>query len=481
VNLSRQVRPLLQPARLAVICRHLAQLSLLLAALLMPPTLFAALNGDAGLAERLFVAALAPALVLGLGLVLPAAQRPLQSNEALIVVCLVFVLTAGLLTYPLMAAGLSPIDAWFEAVSGVTTTGLSMVPEPGAHSDAFLFTRSWAQWLGGLGMVVLSLALALGRVTDMRRLATAASSEEDPGQGLRRHARQVLAVYLVLTLVGLLLVRAAGLPPFEALVHTLSAVSTGGFSGFSDSLARLERPTQLALLSLAFLGALPLPLFYRAYLRGASELARDPELRALIAAVLLATLLLWLLGRLAPVDALLQALTAQTGTGFSTLEVAGLAPEAKWVLILSMATGAGIGSTAGGMKLLRLLILVRVLQLAILRAQLPRHGVLQPTLGGHVLEPAQIEHALLLLLLYPLLFLVSWLPFLAAGFPPLDALFEVVSATATVGLSTGITSADLEPGLKLLLTLDMLAGRVEILAFLVLVYPGSWYKRRSHP
>ena len=75
------------------------------------------------------------------------------------------------------------------------------------------------------------------------------------------------------------------------------------------------------------------------------------------------------------------------------------------------------------------------------------------------------------------MFLLSWLPFLMTGYPPLDALFEVVSATATVGLSTGITGPGLESGLKLLLTLDMLAGRVEILALLVLVYPGSWYKR----
>ena len=78
--------------------------------------------------------------------------------------------------------------------------------------------------------------------------------------------------------------------------------------------------------------------------------------------------------------------------------------------------------------------------------------------------------------LFPLLVLVSWLPFLAAGHAPLDALLEVVSATATVGLSTGITSPDLAPALKLVLTFDMLAGRIEILALLVLVYPGSWLR-----
>lgn len=142
-----------------------------------------------------------------------------------------------------------------------------------------------------------------------------------------------------------------------------------------------------------------------------------------------------------------------------------------------MVTGAGVGSTAGGVKLLRVLILIRVLQLAILRVQAPRHAVSSPALGGRHLDSHQIEHALLLLLLFPLVILISWLPFLAAGYAPLDALVEVVSATATVGLSTGITGPGLEPPLKALLTLDMLAGRVEIIALLVLVYPGTWYKR----
>jgi trk system potassium uptake protein TrkH len=200
-------------------------------------------------------------------------------------------------------------------------------------------------------------------------------------------------------------------------------------------------------------------------------------LRALTAAVAITASILWALGQLAPADAALQALSAQTGTGFSTLDVGALEPQAKWVLILSMVTGAGIGSTAGGVKLMRVLILIRVLQLAILRVQVPRHAVIAPTLAGRQLESHQIEHALVLLLLFPLLILVSWVPFLVAGYAPLDALVEVVSATATVGLSTGITGPDLEPGLKALLTLDMLAGRLEIIALLVMVYPGTWHKR----
>jgi trk system potassium uptake protein TrkH len=111
-----------------------------------------------------------------------------------------------------------------------------------------------------------------------------------------------------------------------------------------------------------------------------------------------------------------------------------------------------------------------------MRTQLPRHAVIQPAIGGRTLDGLQIEHALTLTLMFVLLVLGSWLAFLAAGYPALDALFEVVSATATVGLSVGITSPDLEPGLKLLLSLNMLAGRLEIIALLVLLFPLTWYK-----
>ena len=113
-----------------------------------------------------------------------------------------------------------------------------------------------------------------------------------------------------------------------------------------------------------------------------------------------------------------------------------------------------------------------------MRVQLPRHAVLEPELGGHELKPEQVQHALVVALLFLLVIICFWLPFIAAGYPPLDALFEVVSATATVGLSTGIAVPELDPWLKGLLSLDMLAGRVEIVALLLLLYPGTWHRPR---
>ena len=477
MNLDPSMRPLLQPARPVVVLRWLGQLSLALVALLMVPALVALAAGDRPLALALALYGVLPAAAMsGLAWLSPR-PGPLRANEAMAVAALTFIIAAALMTMPMTTAGLDPLDAWFEAVSGVTTTGLSMLADPSGQSTALLFTRAWMQWFGGLGIVVLSLTLAFGRSGDLRRLADPVGEETTPESGIRLHARRLLWVYLVLTVAGTALVWAAGMSWPMAPIHTLAAVSTGGFGALGDSLAGAGRGVQTALLSVAGAAALPLPLYYRTWLHGPRQLLRDLELRALLAAVAGVALLLWLLGGLLPVDALLQAATAQTTTGFATVDIAALPAGAQLVLILSMAGGAGLGSTGGGIKLLRLIVLVRLIQLALLRAQLPPHGVAAVRIGGRSLEPPQIEHVLAVVLLFTGLILTCWLPFVAAGHAPLDALFEVVSAAATVGLSAGITGPDLAPHLKGLLALAMLAGRVEIIALLVLLYPRTWLPR----
>jgi trk system potassium uptake protein TrkH len=144
-----------------------------------------------------------------------------------------------------------------------------------------------------------------------------------------------------------------------------------------------------------------------------------------------------------------------------------------------MAVGGSVGSTAGGMKILRLLIVLRMAQLTVLRTCLPERAVVEPRIEGQRLESDEIERAFLVIALFAIVVAASWAPFVVMGHDPLDSLFEVVSATATVGLSTGITGPHLAPFLKGVLCADMLMGRLEIVALLVLLYPGTWVGRRA--
>jgi len=177
-------------------------------------------------------------------------------------------------------------------------------------------------------------------------------------------------------------------------------------------------------------------------------------------------------------DAPLLALSAQSTTGFSPIPIAALGPGAKLLLILAMVTGGSLGSTAGGLKLLRVLVALRVLQWMVLRTRLPKDAVATPHVGGQEIGEHEIARVLALFVAFLALIGVSWLPFLLLGYAPLDSLFEVVSAVGTVGLSTGIARPDLETGLKLVLCADMLLGRLEILAFLVAFSPRTWIGRR---
>ena len=160
------------------------------------------------------------------------------------------------------------------------------------------------------------------------------------------------------------------------------------------------------------------------------------------------------------------------------MDIAKISDGSKFTLILAMAVGGSIGSTAGGIKILRLLIVFRLLYLVLQRAGAPSNAVSEARLSGRRLEADEIQNALCLIILFIFFTAVSWLPFLAFGHAPLDSLFEVVSAIGTAGISAGITSADLHPLLKGILCADMLLGRLEIIVWLVFVYPGTWIGHR---
>ncbi len=472
-------------ARPWVVAKYLGQLALMLGLLTVPPMGVALAYGEHGLFLRcLAVAGILLVLFLAT-LRLPAPGR-IQANEALAVAALAFVLDPLLMSYPLAAAGLDPADALFEAISAVTTTGLSTLHDLQHAPHTFLFLRAWMQWYGGLGIAVLTVALLMGHHLATRRLVEPAA-----GEGLaatsRLHARRMLVIYVALTAGGLLLLWPLLGNGFLALLHVLAAVSTGGFAPHDASLAALSGwDARFAVILLAWLGAVPLPLYYYAWKQGPGAALRDPELRFLVLMTLTVGLLLaWLLhgqglgwhGALA--QGLLQGMSAQSTAGFSGLDVATLGNGAKLLLIVSMLIGGGLGSTAGGVKLLRVLVLLRLAQLTLQRSAMPDHAVVQPTLGGRPMEADDVQPALLLVLLFMLVVVLSWLAFVIAGYAPLDSLFEVVSATATVGLSSGITGHLLPDWLKGVLCLDMLLGRLEIISLLVVLYPRTWFGKRA--
>ena len=426
-------------------------------------------------------------LVFSAGLMrLPAPGR-LQTNEAMVISALIFVFAPLAVTWPMMASGLGLLDALFESISGVTTTGLTTTSTVVDKPQTFLFARAWMQWVGGLGIVVLSLAVVIQPGMVAKRLGDMEDYQEDMIGGTRARARRVLIVYAALTGVAIVVLGLLDIGWFEAILYGFAAVSTGGFSPHTGSLAGLQSHlAQAAVILLSMAGGISLILYSRVFRSGWRVLLDDRQLQGFLIAGLLMTVLLagslWLQGGFQWPQALrhgaLNALSAQSTAGFASLKLSEIDAASKLILIFSMFLGGSLGSTAGGIKILRLLILLRLLHLSIQRAGMPKNAVAGTRLGGRRLEAEEIQNALSLILVFIVVIVVSWLPFVFMGHDPLDSLFEVVSAIGTVGLSAGITAPDLHPFLKAVLCSDMLLGRLEIFAWLILVFPGTWFGKR---
>lgn len=467
-----------------ILAKYLGLLALMLASLALVPLLVSVWFGEYELSKRYLIVIV---LLMVVGLPSLRLQHPadVQHNESLTITALAFIIAPLVMSYPMMGSGLSFIDAWFEAVSAVTTTGLSTVADIENMPTTFLFARAWMQWYGGLGIVVLSVAILMNHHIALRRLINPGG--ESMATTTRIYARRMLAVYVCLTLIGLGILMLLLDDAFIALTHTLAAISTGGFSPLNSSLGELPWQAQFGVTLLGLCGAIPFIFYYRLSRGSWREVLADIEVRALLAITLLLSLLLtmtltsqlsmdWL--QAARHGALL-AISAQSTTGFSSLDVSVLDGASMGLLMIAMIIGGGVGSTAGGFKILRLLILWQLIKLLIQRTAMPAHAVIEPRLGDKALESNDIERALLLIILFLVVIAFSWLIFLVYGCEPLPALFEVVSAAATVGLSTGLTSHTLEPVLKAVLCLNMLLGRLEIIALLVVLYPGTWLGKRT--
>lgn len=483
---ERSLESLRFAVRPRVLIGRLGQLFLPLAALTVAPLAVSLAYGQVSIALRYLIVV---AVLVTVGAVASRLPYPeeLQTNEAMTVTALLFSISGLVMSYPLMGYGLSFEDAIFESVSGVTTTGLSTLPSVGDRPAPFLFARAWLQWVGGLGVVVLGVALLIRPGVAAKRLGFDKREKDDLVGGTRAHARRVLLVYTVLTTAGIALLLVLGTAPLEAVVHGLSAISTGGFATSSQSLAPLATGVQTAVTVISVAGAISFSWYYRGFYRRIRALTRDSQIRALFAAIVVVTALLFLGSRAddnpAPAgesfkNAALMAASAQTTAGFSTVSVAEMSSASKLVLTLSMLVGGEIGSTAGGIKIFRFLVLLRLLSLPLFRASIQRGAKLPVRVGTDRIGSAEIEDTAGVVLSYAAVLVFAWLMFLGFGHAPIDALFDVSSALATAGLSAGTVGPALEPVLKGVLCLVMVMGRVETCAFLLLLYPGTWIGKK---
>ncbi|GAB4228235.1 MAG: TrkH family potassium uptake protein [Chlamydiales bacterium] len=468
--------------RIKVLFKYLGLLSLVLATLTCVPFFVALITKNLQAVMRYGIVIVC-ALLMGSLSKLKVNQN-FQVNEGFVIVSLIFLISSLLMSLPLMGAGLSFIDAFFESVSGVTTTGLSMISSIDDLPDIFKFGRAWMQWYGGLGIVVFSIAFIIppGSVAS---ILTDYDHKSLLG-GTKNYARYILIVFISITLLGVTGLIFLQIPWKEAIYLALATVSTGGFSPYQTSVSQLDILPLMFLISICMMSATSLIFYYKIF----NQYKRVKfELYQIVALLFIG--LLWafcllalfakdteLLSRHAILNAFFMAFSAQTTTGFSTLDLQDIDSASKMILIVSMLIGGGIGSTAGGFKILRFLFVISLLKWMVKRAGMSRHTAYDPLFAGQRFDEKEMREMLLLIFLYIGLVVVSWFSFLLYGYDPLNSLFEVTSAVGTVGLSTGLSSQTLPNSLKIILSMDMLLGRIEIFPWLIVFNRRTWIGNR---
>jgi trk system potassium uptake protein TrkH len=468
-----------QQARAGVIALTLAKHAPIFAVLCLPPAIWGAFEEQWTFAAALVAPTLAAATVFAATW---SRELPddLRGIEALLSVAIVFGLSALLLVPAFMTLGMRPLDALFEAMSGATTTGLSVAAAPDTWPFAGHVLRAWVQWCGGLVIATAVLALLLPSGLPARKLGQAGIDQGDRIASTRRQAQQLLGVYLGLTVIMAILT-ALAIPDWrEGVVLTLAAISTAGFSPRADSLASYSWIGQGLVILTCVLGAVSLltyVLILQGRLREAWELGSVR--RVLVALGLLTVIYVGLTagdGMREPgayYESLLNLISGLTTSGFSTGPMP--APGALLlVVIVAMIVGGDVGSTAGGLKLARIGIMSDAFRHAFHRPRLPARAVAPLRHDGEPVSDRTLVGLLALLFIYLFAMLLIWMLFLLYGHPALPALFETVSTLSTVGLSTGIVGPGLADGLKIALILGMWLGRLEFIAVLLLISPRTW-------
>jgi len=364
------------------------------------------------------------------------------------------------------------VDSYFESSSGYTTTGLSILRDIARAPRSLIFLRALMQWIGGIGIVVLSLSAIMHGVSSYYLYR----EEHDPNRllpSVKKSAGMIVKIYVFYTFAGVALLWLTGTDLFSAVCSIFSAVSTGGFAFGTSTYANAAGKHLLTLFML--LGSVGFILHFRLFTGKWREVLATTEVKVMaviLAASLTAyTILFMNLGGAAVPSvqaALFNGVSAITTTGYSDVDFASLPDFGKIYTTLLMIMGGGVGSTAGGVKLFRVFILASALVWFVRKTTLPEHAVVPFKVGGKVIEEAELISVAVFFFLYLAVAALGGFILTAYNYPPVDSLFLSASAVGTVGLST-LEVAPLPLPAKCVLILEMLLGRVEIVSMIALI------------
>ena len=475
------------------ILRALGWFLIVLAGTMLVPVLWGLARGAGGWLPLVQGAALTAFVGAGLALAGRYAARDLHQREALLLVVLVWFAASAFGGLPFLFTphftGFT--DTFFETASGFTTTGASILPNVEVLDEPIQFWRHFTHWIGGMGIVLLVIAILPVVGHGGMQLYRAEFSGARSDRLKPRIAETALAlwkIYVALSIAEFLLLRVAGLSPFDAICHTFATLGTGGFSTKAASVGGFRSPAAEWIIALfMFLAGMSFIQHYRLFReRQWRSVTQDYEMRAYTLLVVLATAalaasLVWQNGfgvERAVRGAAFQVVSIATTTGFASENYELWSPLSHVVLLLLMYVGGCTGSTAGGIKVSRAVLLGRVVSREMKRI-VERRGVFAIRLGGEAVSEAVVQSVLNLVYLALLVNAVGTILLAAAGVDVLTSITAVVACMFNIGPGLGLVGPAEHyghlPGLaKWVLSVAMIAGRLEFYTLIVVLTPTFW-------
>lgn len=470
----------------------LGAMVLLVAGFMILPLLVALIYGEAS--GWWFVITMAVAVPVGFGLTrLRPADHRLYAREGFVVTALTWIIASLVGAVPFALSGQIPsyLDAVFETVSGFTTTGSSILTDVEALDHGMLFWRSFSHWLGGMGILVFMLImvnLGGGQANHLLRAESPGPSVSKMVPNMRKSAAILYGIYIVMTLLCIVMLLTGGMPLFDAVCTAFGTAGTGGFGIKSASIGYYDSYYLQTVVSVfMMLFGINFNVYFFLLLRKFSAAVRNSEMWTYLGIIAVSTLTIAL--NILPMfsgfyDALHHAFFSVssiiTTTGFAT-EDFNLWPQlSRTILVLLMVVGACAGSTGGGIKVSRVVILFKMAAYEVRRLLHPR-SVKVLTLDGKPISRETIRGVQAYMVVYVAVLVLS---LLLVSLDNADMETTVTSVFATInniGPGLGLVGpagsfSFFSPLSKIVLIFDMLFGRLELFPMLILLLPSTWRK-----
>ena len=479
--------------RYKIVLHTVGRVILFEAALLLLPLAVALIYGESCAEAFIITILIAAALGFAVSRLCSGAEKDIFIREGLAIVSLSWISISAIGALPFVISGEIPsyIDAFFETVSGFTTTGASILTDVESMSRGLLFWRSLTHWLGGMGVLVFVMAI-MEKVPDRSINILRA---EMPGHSVdklvprsRSTAKILYYIYLALTVLEVVFLLCGGMPLYDSIVHALGTAGTGGFGIKADSIASYSHYLQWVITVFMLLFGVSFSLYYLILLRKWKAVLGSNELRCYLgigfASFVIITINIYpMYGNIADAVRLsaFQVSSLLTTTGYATADFDLWPQLSKAVLFLLMFSGGCMGSTAGGLKISRIVVLAQSVRNELRRALLPR-SVSSVKLNGRRLDPLEVKavhsyFAIYLSVIIAVFLLISFEPFgmetnLSAAVSCVHNSgpgFALIGPSASYAAYSGFST--------LVLSLAMLLGRLEIFPMLLLFSPQLWSRR----